>query len=347
MAHGATLPASRAVCADISLEQSTRKNRDWLRPLRGMTRSHVVRAMYVKLFRAMQSLGVSVTPVHFYFPVPRLKELSINHWPGGPGESVVDFDVSAQLARLQDWRQFSSEWEFDRPTAEYDFHINNGFFETVDAEVAYSVVRERKPRIIIEVGAGNTTRLLAKALRKNAEEGVSGELITIDPYPDAIVKAGFPGLTQVVPAPVQQVPVSFFDRLGAGDILFLDSSHVVALGSDVVFEILEILPRLKPGVMVHFHDIFIPAEYPKKFVMDNLCFWGEQYMLQAFLACNRQFRVVWSSSMVQLSHQQMLRGVFPQWQGSYTRMPHELKTFAPTYDGQNVWPCSLWIEKVA
>jgi hypothetical protein len=299
------------------------------------------------MFRVMQTLGWSVTPVHFYFPVPDLNRLGEMHWPGGPGESVVDFDMPSQLARLERWRQFADEWEFASTDLEYGFHINNGFFETVDAEIAYSILREAKPKHVIEVGSGNSTRLMATALRKNKEEGVPGELVSIEPYPDELLQRGFPGLSRLIDRPVQEVPPEFFDQLGPGDVLFLDSSHVVALGSDVVYEILEILPRLRAGVLVHFHDIFMPAEYPQKFVMNNLCFWGEQYMLQAFLCGNRQFRVVWSSSMMQLSHQGLLRTIFPVWQGSYERMPEESKTFAPTFDGQNVWPCSLWLEKVA
>ncbi len=313
--------------------------------MRAIKRSPALRAMYVKVFRAMQSLGLSVTPVHFYFPVPNLNQLRENTWPGGPGESVVDFDTPAQLERLQSWRRFSDEWQFENPAEEFGFRLDNGFFETVDAEIAYSIVRERKPRRVFEVGGGNSTRLLATALRKNADEDSPGELVSIEPHPDELLQRGFPGLSKLLQMRVQDMPPQFFDQLEAGDVLFLDSSHVVALGSDVVFEILEILPRLKPGVIVHFHDIFMPAEYPEKFVKQNLCFWGEQYMVQAFLCGNRNFRVVWSSSMMQMTYPRTLREIFPHWQDSYRNMPEDLKTFAPTFDGDNVWPCSLWVEK--
>jgi len=313
--------------------------------LRSIKRSRALRAMYVKAFRMMQSFGISVTPVHFYFPVPNLNDLKANTWPGGPGESVVDYDIPAQLESLNTWSEYQREWDFARGQTGYDFHLNNGFFETVDAEVAYSLVRVRKPRRVVEVGGGNSTRLLATALRKNAEENSPGELVTIEPEPDSMLRSGFPGFSKLIPMRVQEMPPEYFEQLEAGDILFLDSSHVVALGSDVVFEILEILPRLKPGVLVHFHDIFMPAEYPEKFVKQNLCFWGEQYMVQAFLCGNRNFRVVWSSSMMQLAYPKVLRDVFPHWQGSYKRMPEALKTFAPSFDGENVWPCSLWVEK--
>jgi hypothetical protein len=328
-----------------SPDQNARPKHQVLGGMRAIKRSRALRAMYVKAFRAMQSLGLSITPVHFYFPVPNLNQLRSNTWPGGPGESIVDFDTPAQLERLEKWRQYADEWQFEDSAEDFAFRLNNGFFETVDAEVAYSIVRARKPRRVIEVGGGNSTRLLASAMRKNADDGSSGELVSIEPHPDELLQRGFPGLSKLLPVPVQEVPPQFFDQLEAGDVLFLDSSHVVALGSDVVFEILEILPRLKPGVLVHFHDIFMPAEYPEKFVKQNLCFWGEQYMLQAFLCGNRNFRVVWSSSMMQMTYPKILRAIFPRWQGSYRHMPEDVKTFAPTFDGENVWPCSLWVEK--
>jgi hypothetical protein len=347
MARAATLASMQPAIPESTPELSPQPKHRVLGGMQSIKRSRALRAVYVRAFRAMQSLGFSVTPVHFYFPVPNLNQLRANTWPGGPGESVVDYDLPAQLGRLQAWEQYNREWQFGKAREEYRFQLNNGFFETVDAEVAYAIVRERKPRRVIEVGGGNSTRLLASALRKNADEDSPGELVTIEPHPDQWLRRGFPGLSKLLPIRVQEMPPEFFDQLEAGDILFLDSSHVVALGSDVVYEILEILPRLKPGVMVHFHDIFMPAEYPEKFVKQNLCFWGEQYMLQAFLCGNRNFRVVWSSSMMQLAYPKILRSAFPLWQGSYRRMPEDLKTFAPTFDGENVWPCSFWLEKQA
>ena len=223
--------------------------------------------------------------------------------------------------------------------------MNNGFFERVDAEVAYSFVRHRKPRRVIEVGSGHSTLVLAKAMRRNAEEGAEGTFTAIEPHPRGFLKDGLPGLTDLLEARVQEVPLEVFRKLQAGDVLFIDSSHVVAMDSDVLYECLRILPALAPGVRVHFHDIFAPLDYPEKFVKRNLCFWGEQYMLEAFLSFNTAFKVVWSGSAMQQWHGDVLRAAFPRWEGSFARMPAELKVFAPTLDGENVWPCSFWIER--
>ena len=302
------------------------------------------------LFQAVQEkLGVSVTPSHFYFPVPNLKSLHGKDWSTCHSCTALDFRLDEQIHRLQtDLLPYADEWGFpDNSTGDkQEFHFNNGFFERIDAEVAYAFVRQRKPKKIIEIGSGNSTLILAAALEKNASEGFPGELISIEPFPAPFLKTGIPGLTELIEMPVQQVPLDLFRTLEPNDILFIDSSHVVSMDSDVIYECLTILPELKPGVQVHFHDVFIPLDYPKKFVMTNLCFWGEQYLLQAFLSFNTAFKVVWSGSAMQQFHPDVLRSVFPEWEGSFARMPQDLKVFAPTLDGRNVWPCSFWIARI-
>ncbi len=313
----------------------------------GILRSTRVRLILSSLFQKVQQwLGVSVTPAHFYFPVPNLKSFEGKDWAASHCCSRVDFDLQGQIARLESQLvPFADEWTFPEVSTGVDseFHFNNGFFERIDAEVAYSFVREHKPKRIIEVGSGNTTRLLAAALRKNTAEGFPGELITIEPYPAPFLKQGFPGLTKLLVQPVQSVALDLFRTLQANDVLFIDSTHVVAMDSDVLYECLRILPELAPGVLVHFHDIFTPLDYPKKFVMTNLCFWGEQYLLEAFLSFNSGYRVLWSGSAMQHFHPDVLRRNFSAWEGSFTRMPADLKVFVPSLCGNNVWPCSFWI----
>ena len=312
-------------------------------------RSSGVRGTLSSVFRAVQgSLGVSVTPSHFYFPVPNLKALKEKDWGARRPCLAIQFGLPKQMERLHtEVLPYAAEWTFPEGlTADpYQFHFNNGFFERIDAEIAYAFVRNRKPKRVIEVGAGNTTLLLASALRKNTAEGFPGELISIEPYPVPLIRGGVPGLTQLIESPVQSVPLELFHTLRENDILFIDSSHVVSTDSDVLCECLSILPQLAPGVIVHFHDIFTPLDYPEKFVTKNLCFWGEQYLLEAFLSFNSSFDVVWSASAMQHFHPDVLRRAFPAWEDSFARMPAELKVFAPSLDGRNVWPCGFWIER--
>src|SRR5579864_2227095 len=215
-----------------------------------------------------------------------------------------------------------------------------------DAEVAYAMVRHHKPKRVIEVGGGYSTRLIANALQRNAaSDGKPGELITIEPFPEEALRNGFPGLSMLIADPAQKVDVNLFASLSEGDVLFVDSSHVVKTGSDVCYECLQILPRLKPGVLVHFHDIFLPCEYPRQAVLERLCFWSEQYLLQAFLAMNDGFEVLWAASAMQLFHPEVVESAIPRWRGSYTRMPPEIRRFQPTLDGDRVWPASFWMRR--
>lgn len=314
-------------------------------------RSGRVRATLASIFEAVQGgLGVSVTPSHFYFPVPKLKSFRGKDWNACRPCAAVDLHLDEQVSRLQsDLAPFSHETKFSEHNGDgqHEFHYNNGYFERVDAEVAYAFVRRRRPKRVIEVGSGNSTLVLAAALRANAAEGYRGELTSIEPHPAPFLREGVAGMTRLMELPVQQVPLSVFRELQAGDILFIDSSHVVSIDSDVLYECLRILPELARGVLVHFHDIFTPLDYPEKFVKTNLCFWGEQYLLEAFLAFNSTYKVVWSASAMQKFHPEALRDAFPAWEGSYERMPSDLRVFAPTLDGRNVWPCSFWIERQA
>jgi hypothetical protein len=107
-----------------------------------------------------------------------------------------------------------------------------------------------------------------------------------------------------------------------------------SMDSDVLYECLTILPQLAPGVLVHFHDILTPLDYPEKFVTKNLCFWGEQYLLEAFLSFNSSYEIVWSASAMQNSYPDVLRRAFPDWEGSFERMPAELNVFAPSLDAE-------------
>jgi hypothetical protein len=154
--------------------------------------------------------------------------------------------------------------EFEAVIARIDSHaaalqamhglLDQAWFPALDAAVAYALMRERKPQHLIEVGSGHSTRVLAKAL------GGLGEILAIDPAPRADI-AGLPGV-QVVPTTVQAAPPDLFDRLGRGDVLFIDSSHILMPGSDVDLLLNRVLPRLPAGVIVHIHDIFLPFDYP-------------------------------------------------------------------------------------
>jgi len=132
--------------------------------------------------------------------------------------------------------------------------LDQAWFPALDAAMGYVLVRERKPRHIVEIGSGHSTRVLARA-----SAGVA-EIIAIDPAPRADI-AGLPGVT-IVPSTLQSAPTSLFDGMLPGDMLFIDSSHILMPGSDVDFLFNRVLPRLPAGALVHIHDVYLPFDYP-------------------------------------------------------------------------------------
>ena len=192
------------------------------------------------------------------------------------------------------------------------FYLLNSNYMAVDAHVYYSMIRHFQPKRIIEIGAGNSTVLAAAAGQQNqVETGRAPHLIAIEPYPRSFVKEGFPGLSQLISEKVQDVTLECFKSLGAGDILFIDSSHVLRSGGDVQYEYLEILPRLNPGVLIHIHDISLPKPYPRVY-FEQQQYWNEQYLLQAFLAFNSRFEVLWAGNYMAIRYPQKIDEVFPE-----------------------------------
>ena len=300
-------------------------------------------------FRLLQRAGISVSPNHFYWPVPDFRELEAREWPGEEEPVGLDLGFDRQMSFLQNVAgQYRDEWAADSaPLFTVGYNYGNGYFESVDAEVAYSMVRYMKPRRVVEVGAGYSSRVMAAALEMNLKaDGIRGELITIDPFPHRLPQNSLSDRVHLIPQTVQKVELEVFLSLRDGDVLFLDSSHVVGVGSDVVREYLEIVPRLAAGVMIHAHDIFIPGEYPRDAVLHNLAFWSEQYLLQALLMFNPSFEVLWGSSYMQSRADGALEAVFPAWKDSYRNMPKNKRQFLPTRDGRRVWPSSFWMRKM-
>ena len=335
-AYSPPAPAARADSPLLSLARRFRTTE----PAVGIIRS---------AFRIFQSIGISLVPNHYYWPVPDLKELEARKWPADQFPIGVDLALEKQLDFLRTVvPRYESEWgSTSGPIGTAGYTRGNGFFETVDAEIAYCLVRHLKPKRIIEVGGGYSSRVMAAALDMNLQmDGVRGELLTIDPHPDRFPKEALSDRVRLIAASVQSIDLDIFLSLEDGDFLFLDSTHVVGVGSDVVREYLEILPRLNPGVLIHAHDIFIPSDYPRKMVLQSLSFWSEQYLLEALLTFNPRFEVVWGSSAMQGFNPEALEHAFPHWKHSYQNMAREKRRFLPSLDGERVWPSSFWMRKI-
>ena len=266
---------------------------------------------FQEIFPVWERHGFHVTPVHFYQPIPDTESLPETLWDR-PSELLgIDMNDSVQLDLLtKHFPRFRDEYEKIpiQPTGEESsFHLNNRLFGGTDALVAYCMVRQFQPQLIIEIGSGLSSVLLAQAAARND----GSDLICIEPFPREFVRKGFPGLRSLIEKKVQDIDLEFFSQLESSDLLFIDSSHAVKIGGDVNYLFLEVLPRLKPGVIVHVHDIFLPFEYRRDWVMDEFRFWSEQYLLQAFLTFNSEFEVLMANRYLAHRYLGDLKAAFP------------------------------------
>jgi hypothetical protein len=175
------------------------------------------------------------------------------------------------------------------------------------------MIREYKPKRIIEIGSGFSTLISAMAIKKNLTEDSEHQcnLLCVDPYPKDFLYH-IPEISEIIQSKVEALPIDFFSKLEKNDILFIDSSHIIKLNNDVCFEYLELLPNLNKNVLIHFHDIVLPKQYCE-YWYDMKMFWNEQYLLQAFLAFNNKFTVLWAGNYMHLKHPEELEKTIPSY----------------------------------
>ena len=263
-------------------------------------------------FASWESRGFHLTPVHFYQPFPDTRQLGPRLWESAGAMPGVDMRKDFQLELLtRHFRPYQAEC-LALPTEPVEgepsrFHLNNGNFDGHDALVYLCMLRHFAPRRVIECGSGFSTRLAVETVLRNGPT----DYTCIDPYPSEAVREGLKDRLTLHAAKVEDLPLSTFDALSSGDFLFVDTSHVVKIGGDVNHLFLEVIPRLAPGVVVHVHDIFFPFEYPRPWVMEHRRFWTEQYLLQAFLAFNRGFEVLFANAFMEDLHPGAMKEAFP------------------------------------
>jgi hypothetical protein len=274
------------------------------------------------IFEFFQRMGVNFTKKHFYSPIPDTMELNQREelWTRESTLAGIDMNIGGQLHFVERiFPEYKDELKFKVNKADtkapYEFYLNNSGFGLGDAGVLHLMIRHFKPRAIIEVGSGNSTLVSAAAVLKNQEDGFPCRLTAIEPYPREYLKEGFPGLDGLKVEKAENVEIDFFMQLGEDDILFIDSSHVMRIGNDVNFLYLEVLPRLKKGVIVHIHDIFLPYHYPKEGVIQNRTFWTEQYLLQAFLCLNNVYEVLFANYYMFKEYPDKMNAIFKSPQG--------------------------------
>ena len=269
------------------------------------------RALKVRAFKALRAAagraGLQVVPKNYYSPIPDLDALSPAVFERRSELRGIHFDLDEQLAWIEG-NVATAMREFAAPAEVVD----NASYGRVGADLLHGVVRGLKPRRIVELGSGHSTLFMAAAAERNRAEGVVTELRTFDPFP-TVAQPGLPGLTALEPVRAQDVPLEVFTGLEAGDVLFVDTTHTVKVDSDVNRIVLDVLPALAPGVLVHVHDIFLPYEYPRQWHEDSGFHWAEQYLLQAYLAGNPGVEVLAATFALCRDRPEAMARLAPTW----------------------------------
>ncbi len=274
----------------------------------------------------------------YYSTLPVLEEIEATRqrWDRPSELTGLSVDVPALRERLD---RLTRAWEreFREHAGDYLTNTRKGFgpgYPAFDARTLYYTLREEKPRRYLEVGSGLSTYYASLAAERNAAEGSPLTITCIEPYPFAALHT-LPDF-ELIEGFVQDVPLARFEELEAGDVLFIDSSHALKIDSDVAFLFLEVLPRIKPGVIVHIHDVHFPWNGP--YPADTWLFgerwpvyWNEAMVVQTFLAFNDAFRIELSTPMLRHADETFLTSRFPD--------------YTPVAKDPNP-PSSLWLRRV-
>jgi predicted O-methyltransferase YrrM len=286
------------------------------------------RLPYIKTLHK-QSLNCCYPNGHFYSPVFLLEDVKKREfeiWKNIKNESIqgVKLYVDEQKDLVSKFSQFYDELPF-KSKSQNRYQLENGYYSFTDGIILYSMMRFFQPKRIIEVGSGFSSMVMLDVNEIFFKNQI--DLTFIEPYPDrlySLMRESDKDLITLIESDVQKIPITTFEKLEKGDFLFIDSTHVSKTGSDVNYILFEILPFLKKGVLIHFHDIFHPFEYPKEWVFNGVN-WNECYMLKAFLMYNEMFKIKYFSHYLQSFHK-----------SSFNKMPLCFNNSGS----------SLWIEKL-
>lgn len=291
----------------------------------------IIRKISTKRMRFSKKIFkmVGVLPIrdHYYEPLfnPRHLRYSLRE---DRILSGIDFNIKEQLEIISKFRYDKELSEFPlHKTNALEFYYYNGSFGPCDAQYLYNIIRLYKPKQIIEIGSGYSTLMAINAVRRNKKDDQNYfcDHVCIEPYEaDWLEKIGL----KIIRERVENINKDFFLDLEANDILFVDSSHIIRPQGDVLFEYLEILPILKRGVLVHMHDIFTPKDYLDEWILEDIKLWNEQYLLEAFLTFNREYKIIASLNYLKHNYFSEISRACP----ILKNMPDEE-------------PCSFWITR--
>jgi len=258
--------------------------------------------------------GDAFAPGGFYSPIPSLEEINGYNFNNSLPDVLpgIDLNVNEQLNLLDSFEPFYNELPFtDKKSEGIRYYYKNGSYSYSDAIFLYFMIRYLKPKKLIEVGSGFSSSV---SLDTNERfMGKSIDFIFIEPYPallKSLLKKNDKENITIYKKRLQEIPIEVFKELNNNDILFIDSTHVSKFNSDVNYVIHEILPVLKNGVHIHFHDVFYPFEYPREWLLEGRA-WNEQYILRAFLEYNNDFKIVLFNTYLESMYETKIKNRFP------------------------------------
>jgi hypothetical protein len=274
-------------------------------------------------YAALYKKNCSNRPGHFYSPVVDLEDLQRRAdtiWKTTSNLPGIDLNEAAQAYYFQQLQEAYPLFDFpEHKQPDRRYYFDNNSFPFPDGVGLFAMLRCLQPRQIVEVGCGYSSALMLDCKTKFLEYT---QFHFIEPFPDF----AFNKLLQQEDRSdlaisfthriVQSVDLSVFEALNAGDLLFIDNSHVSKTGSDVNFVFGEVLPRLKPGVFIHIHDIFYPFEYPKEWLLKHKLNWNEIYLLRSFLSFSDSFKIVFFPDYLLQQHRQLVNDTMPGFAAS-------------------------------
>jgi len=268
-----------------------------------------------ELARLREACGF-VPPGHFYSPLPALADIRRDEariFGAVPREIPgVDLREAGQLALLEQFARLYRDIPFgEQPTPGLRYHYDNPSYAYSDGIMLHCMLRHVKPRRLIEIGSGFSSCVTLDTDQRFL--GGTLEATFIEPYPElllSLISDADRARITILPKRLQDVDLEVFRALGKGDILFVDSTHVSKIDSDVNRLFFEILPALAPGVVIHFHDIFHPFEYPREWIYFGRA-WNELYLLRTFLQYNNSFRVLLMNTFMAHFHRPFFEQKMP------------------------------------
>jgi hypothetical protein len=269
---------------------------------------------------------------HFYSPVHKLEDLDCYEEVVGRSQKsfstfIPGFSEREMLKNFKRLKKYFKNFDYPKEDdGESRFYIKNCSYPITDSLVSFSMLLDIKPKRIIEIGSGFTSALMMDINERFFNNKI--KITFVEPYPETLLSRMNDNDNKrykIIPEKVQNVPLEVFDQLKDGDILFIDSTHVSKFNSDVNYELFEILPRLKSGVIIHFHDVFDGFEYPLQWLKNGWA-WNEDYLLRAYLNGNTNYKVLMMNDYMVKRYSDLLLK-------SYTKV-------------RNDCGGSLWIQKI-